>query len=219
MKNTNEDRKEIERLLNKSKIKEANNLDSIKEIEKVCALMVKNGPTMEEMKEYKDRIRNIVLSLMAEPMSDIPKGQIIQLIQLEKKELDNFKSTYFEYKAGISTIGDLKEQHTKVNAVMQCLDEILMSFVQSEEYEEIPEVEKVVNNAIQVNIDDSIIECQRALEYMIIYFDVLFPYMNKITETYESKLINTIMFHMGIGNLYTGQIIDIIIKKKETQQE
>ena len=122
MGNANESRKEIDRLLKKSKIKEANNLDNTKEIETVCSLMVKNGPTAEEMEVYKDRIRNIVLSLMTEPMSDIPKGQIIQLIQLEKQELDNFKSIYFEYKAGMLTINDLKEQHTKVNAVMQYLD-------------------------------------------------------------------------------------------------
>ena len=45
MGNANESRKEIDRLLKKSKIKEANNLDNTKEIETVCSLIVKNGPT------------------------------------------------------------------------------------------------------------------------------------------------------------------------------
>lgn len=219
MRKANESRKEIDRLLKKSKIKEANNLDNTKEIKTVCSLMVKNGPTAEEMEVYKDRIRNIVLSLMTEPVSDIPKGQIIQLIKLEKQELDNFKSIYFEYKAGMLTINDLKEQHTKVNAVMQYLDEILMSFVHNDDCKEIPEIERIINNTIQVNIEDDLDKIHEALEYMIMYFDSLFLYMCQITETYESALINTIMFHMGVGNLYTGQIIDMIGKKKETQQE
>ena len=165
MRKANESRKEIDRLLKKSKIKEANNLDNTKEIETVCSLMVKNGPTAEEMEVYKDRIRNIVLSLMTEPVSDIPKGQIIQLIKLEKQELDNFKSIYFEYKAGMLTINDLKEQHTKVNAVMQYLDEILMSFVHNDDCKEIPGAAQHQDQSYRASDSGCLCCCIRGRDY------------------------------------------------------
>ena len=88
-----EDKKQIERLLKKCDIKEANGMNSDKELMEALQIMAAHPAPQEEVDAYVDGYTKLALSILDEAeevLSDIPMGRAMQFAKLVNREYETF---------------------------------------------------------------------------------------------------------------------------------
>lgn len=214
------DRKEIKKLLNKSKIKVANGMNDSAEMEQILQLMALHPAPQDEVSAYVENYQKLALSLLDEPLSDIPMGRVLQFQKVFEKELENFNVVYKKYKNKDIDIEAFLKQHEMFNAACESLDDALVENG-DKETNYFPEMDKITENLIIIQSDETDIDkYYESLESLFAYFKSVSSFINQAIETNDKGLINAIAYNLGSGNLYLGDcLMDYIAEyNRKTQQ-
>lgn len=220
MENIEKDRKEIKKLLNKANIKEVNGLDDSAEMDQILQLMALHPAPQDEVSAYVENYQKLTLSLLDEPLSDIPMGRVLQFQKVFEKELENFKVVYEKYKNNDMDIESLLKQHEMFNAACESLDDALLENG-DKETNYFPEMDKITENLIIIQSGETdIIKYYESLESLFAYFESVSSFINQAIDTNDKGLMNAISYNLGVGNLYLGDcLMDYIAEyNRKTQQ-
>lgn len=214
------DRKEIKKLLNKANIKVANGMNDSAEMEQILQLMALHPAPQDEVSAYVEKYQKLALSLLDEPLSDIPMGRVLQFQKVFEKELENFNVVYKKYKNKDIGIEAFLKQHEMFNAACESLDDALVENG-DKETNYFPEMDKITENLIIIQSDETDIDkYYESLESLFAYFKSVSSFINQAIETNDKGLINAIAYNLGSGNLYLGDcLMDYIAEyNRKTQQ-
>ena len=205
-----DDRKQIEHLLKKSDVKEANGMDYKKELIEIFQLISLHQSNPIAHEAYRNRYIQVALSLLNEPLSDIPMGRVVQFLNVFKREFASFKDMYNKYKEKNISALELKEQYERFSSVLKYLCKLLSengdhetTYIQ--ELDEIPELKD--NVLVEVGETD-INKYYESLEYAFLYYEYMISFVQKAIDTNDKALLNATSFCIGAENLYVNCIID-----------
>jgi len=202
--NKNDNKTQIERLLKKADIKEINGINCTEEVLDAIDLLLQNPVPEEVVDTYVSEYTTLALSLLEEPLSDIPMGQVMQFTKLVNKEYETFKDM-FKNKCESLIIC---QQFWRLNAASEYLSDIIMKLSDKEEFIETPELNEIKMELVKVNPDDDISVYTDAIEKTFEYYDAVIKLLMQGVETNNVALMSVAIFYLTTTNLYNHYTIE-----------
>ena len=198
------DKKQIERLLKKSDIKEANGMNCSEELTEVLKLIAMHPAPMEEVDAYRNWYTTLALSLLKEPLSDIPMGRVTQFTKILNAEYNAFREECKGKKRPVC----ICNQFDRLEAVSEYLDYVIMDLSDKEEFVETPEL-----NNIEMELVNAEPNCEASvyidtIEKTLDYYDAVIKLLNKGVETNDIALMSVTIFYLATTNLYLHYSIE-----------
>lgn len=207
-------RDKIKKLVHKSEIKEINGIDDTNELTEVFRMMAENGPGREEIDEYKEHYMRTAVSLLKEPLSEIPMGRLIQFVDVFEKELQKFKESYQDFRKQHIDFSVFMDQYDKFSSVLSCLSNSLVENG-DQETTYIPgldEMKPFANNVLVVAGETDVNKYYESLEHAFPCYDCLFSYVKKALNENDKALMNAVSYNIDVEDLYVGNLIACIEK-------
>lgn len=199
--NTTDKQKQISRLLKKCDIKDANGIDSSEELTTALQIMAENSASQEEIDAYKMTNKELALSLLDEPLSDIPMGQVIQFVKLVKREYDTFKQA-------VNRNENVCNQFKRFNAVSEYLDDIIAGLSDEGEFIETPELNTIGVEFIDLDENSDAELCLNEIKNKFEYSDAVIRLLEQGVTDNNIPLMSVTSFYLTIVTLYLHYIIE-----------
>lgn len=205
-------RDEVKRLMRKIEIKDANEMDNSEEWNKVFQIMSEHGASREEVDAYREHYTQTALSLLKEPLSDIPKGRMLQFLNIFENELNKYKEVFQLFMNQKVDISVLMNQYDKFSSVLSYFSDFLVENG-DHETDYIPgldETDAYRNNKL-IDIGESkLSEHYEAVEHAFACYECLTEYTRNAIENADAALMNAVSFNMDVLNLYINRVMEFI---------
>lgn len=208
------DRKEIEQILNKIKLKEVNGLDVTKEWDRVFYLISLHPAKQKDVAKYSEDYTETTLSVLGEPLSDIPLGRVIQITSAAEHKLTDVETAFMSYKKQGITNDELKEEYHVFSSVIVFLCRILCEYGDKTSTC-IPELDKtdaykdnVVIDIVSATNDERI---NAILKTFDCYKCLLSILRNGITND-DKQIMSAVSFNLEILDMYVNNLITYLCK-------
>lgn len=205
-------RDEVKRLMRKIEVKDANEMDNSEEWNKVFQIMSEHGASREDVDAYREHYTQTALSLLKEPLSDIPRGRMLQFLNIFENELNKYKESFRLFRNKKVDISALMEQYDKFSSVLSYFSNLLVENG-DHETDYIPgldETDAYRNNKL-IDIEESDInEYYKAVEQAFDCYSCLAEYAIKSIENADAALMNAVSFNMDVLDLYINGIMEFI---------
>ena len=203
---------EVKRLMRNIEVKDANEMDNSDEWNKVFQIMSEHGASREDVDAYREHYKQTALSLLKEPLSDIPRGRMIQFLNIFKNELNKYKESFRLFRSQKVDISALMDQYDKFSSVLSYFSDFLVENG-DHETDYIPgldETEAYKNNKL-IDIEESDLnEYYKAVEQAFDCYSCLAEYALKSIENADEALMNAVSFNMDVLDLYINGIMEFI---------
>lgn len=205
-------RDEVKRLMRKIEVKDANEMDNSEEWNKVFQIMSEHGASREDVDAYREHYTQTALSLLKEPLSDIPRGRMLQFLNIFENELNKYKESFRLFRNKKVDISALMEQYDKFSSVLSYFSNLLVENG-DHETDYIPGLDKTdaYRNNKLIDIEESDInEYYKAVEQAFDCYSCLAEYAIKSIENADAALMNAVSFNMDVLDLYINGIMEFI---------
>lgn len=210
-------RDEVKRLMRKIEVKDANEMDNSEEWNKVFQIMSEHGASREDVDAYREHYKQIALSLLKEPLSDIPRGRMIQFLNIFENELNKYKESFRLFRNQKVDISALMEQYDKFSSVLSYFSDFLVENG-DHETDYIPGLDDTdaYKNNKPIDIGESKLrEHYEAVEHAFACYECLAEYARNAIENADAALINAVSFNMDVLNLYINRVMEFIENENE----
>lgn len=204
-----ENKKHVEYLLKKSRMKEANGLNGGRELEEAVAVVMQNPAPQEEVAAHVENYTELALSLLEESLSDIPAGRAVQFLTVMDREYARFKEVYKQYKKAECSGAGLYAQFDRFYAASDYLSGILGDIGDGGTVS-IPELDNIQDVTVNYTGSAEMDVYLDALDKILDYYDALIAVIHKAVETGGKIMYSTISFCMDTANMYTCGIINFL---------
>ena len=205
-------RDEVKRLMRKIEVKDANEMDNSEEWNKVFQIMSEHGASREDVDAYREHNKQTALSLLKEPLSDIPRGRMIQFLNIFENELNKYKESFRLFRNQKVDISALMEQYDKFSSVLSYFSDFLVENG-DHETDYIPGLDDTdaYKNNKPIDIGESKLrEHYEAVEHAFACYECLAEYARNAIENADSALMNAVSFNMDVLDLYINGIMEFI---------
>lgn len=219
--NIEQDKKEIERLLHKSDIKEVNGMDSAEDIDAALCLMSEHGADKEDVDSYVNDYTNTALSLLGEPLSEIPRGRIVQFLSILECELKHVVTAYEECKKQNIEPADFMTQYNAFHAAGMYLSDLLMESGDKETMY-IPGLDEieVYTNMPLIDVGKASLEKHHeVIAHAFSCFDCFISFARQAIENNDTALMSAVSFNIDLMGMYLHHIIDFVFTSNENASD
>ncbi len=213
-------RDEVKRLMRKIEVKDANEMDNSEEWNKVFQIMSEHGASREDVDAYREHYKQTALSLLKEPLSDIPRGRMIQFLNIFENELNKYKESFRLFRNQKVDISALMEQYDKFSSVLSYFSDFLVENG-DHETDYIPGLDETdaYKNNKPIDIGESeLSEHYEAVEHAFACYECLAEYARNAIENTDSALMNAVSFNMDVLDLYINGIMEFIENENENEK-
>ena len=203
--------KNIEKAFLKYDIKEANGIDTSKELEEMLETATSNVDNSDgHIDKFINEYHALAESLVGERLSDIPMGRVVQLLPVMEREYDKLKNVYNDFKHKKCSGSSVSKQYDNHYAVTETLATAFIELGNNETtyIPELDELDVAKRNAPNIARQKDLNIFLEAMEYWFEIFDPLITLAKKAYETNDKSLYNAIGQNISIKNLYAGIIAD-----------
>lgn len=207
----------IKKLMHKIEVKDVNEMDNSEEWNKVFQIMSEHGASREEVDAYREHYTQTALSLLEEPLSDIPRGRMLQFLSIFENELNKYKEAFRLFRNQKVDISALMEQYDKFSSVLSYFSDFLLENGdhKTDYVPGLDETDAYRNNK-PIDIGESkLSEHYEAVEHAFACYECLAEYARNAIENADTVLMNAVSFNMDVLNLYINRVMEFIESENE----